>query len=204
MKSYMDINPKTEEEILERREKWYGKDFAFVFHGEKLETMKNCQATLFALEQNLGLMIKLAEEEKALPQGAFCDIAEGMDLIKAELLSVARLVSGGEKYAENCKTILEHYGVESQLGLLQEECAEVIQAVSKARRYGLEKRKHDLKDEVRDVLVVLDELFAGEVISRESVEVGKMEKVEVMAYDIREGYASEEGKVIWRKPEVKE
>jgi len=49
------------------------------------------------------------------------------------------------------------------LGILQEECAEVIQAVSKIRRTGLDYRPNDgpktnyelLLDEVQDVLTIL-------------------------------------------------
>lgn len=42
------------------------------------------------------------------------------------------------------------------LMLLQEECAEVIQAVSKVRRFGAEKNMEDLCKEIGDVEYLLD------------------------------------------------
>ena len=42
------------------------------------------------------------------------------------------------------------------LDILQEECAEVVQAVSKVRRFGESERNiHDLRTEIGDVLGVL-------------------------------------------------
>ncbi len=37
---------------------------------------------------------------------------------------------------ERLKKIADHYGLNSQLDILQEECAELVQAVSKYRRGG--------------------------------------------------------------------
>ena len=51
--------------------------------------------------------------------------------------------------------IAEHYGLEHQLGLLQEECGELIQAISKFRRYG---DKDPLIEELADVEVVIAQI----------------------------------------------
>ena len=40
----------------------------------------------------------------------------------------------GEKIVK----IVEHYGIGVQMGVAQEECAELIQAISKVRRRGAE------------------------------------------------------------------
>lgn len=42
------------------------------------------------------------------------------------------------------------------LNLLQEECAEVIQAISKVRRFGAENNMTDLCKEIGDMLYLVD------------------------------------------------
>lgn len=66
--------------------------------------------------------------------------------------------------------IADHYGVESRMSILQEECAELIQAVSKMRRAmeagadTPEKRearlvaRHSVAEEMADVQILLLEL----------------------------------------------
>lgn len=51
--------------------------------------------------------------------------------------------------------IAEHYGLEHQLGLLQEECGELIQAISKYRRHG---DKDPMIEELADVEVVIAQI----------------------------------------------
>lgn len=51
----------------------------------------------------------------------------------------------------------EHYGLEQQMNILQEECAELIQAISKYRRYG-EVQGENLTEEIADVLVMIDQV----------------------------------------------
>jgi NTP pyrophosphatase (non-canonical NTP hydrolase) len=46
------------------------------------------------------------------------------------------------------------------LDLLQEECAEVIQAVSKCRRFGLDEKRTDLIQEIGDVTLLIGLLKA--------------------------------------------
>jgi NTP pyrophosphatase (non-canonical NTP hydrolase) len=46
------------------------------------------------------------------------------------------------------------------LDLLQEECAEVVQAVSKCRRFGLEEKRADLIQELGDVTLLIELLKA--------------------------------------------
>ena len=71
--------------------------------------------------------------------------------------------------------------VEEALGLLQEECGEVIVEVSKCRRFGLEsehyktclKHKDMLEQEIGDVLVLVDYLVDKGVITQEGLEIAK-------------------------------
>lgn len=52
------------------------------------------------------------------------------------------------------KTIADHYGLDSQLNILQEELSELIQAVSKYRRGD---QSHIL-EEIADVEIMLDQV----------------------------------------------
>ena len=65
--------------------------------------------------------------------------------------------------AEKIRTIARHYGKEPQIGVAQEECAELIQAISKVRRKGETKDAIDhLAEEIADVRIMcaqLEELF---------------------------------------------
>lgn len=90
------------------------------------------------------------------------------------------------------KTIIDHYGVEAQLGMLQEECAEVIQAVSKIRRHG--KNKADMKhltEEVADVLVVINEFIATGELNYDEIHKIMDRKVERELKRIKEAECTE-------------
>lgn len=43
--------------------------------------------------------------------------------------------------AEKIKKIADYFGLDSQMSMLEEECAELIQAISKLRRVGTDERK---------------------------------------------------------------
>lgn len=51
--------------------------------------------------------------------------------------------------------IADHYGLESQLDMLQEECAELIQAISKYKRNG----SSGIVEEMADVFILLDQVI---------------------------------------------
>ena len=65
--------------------------------------------------------------------------------------------------AEKIRAIARHYGKEPQMGVAQEECAELIQAISKVRRKGETVETLDnLVEEISDVSIMcaqLEELF---------------------------------------------
>ena len=63
------------------------------------------------------------------------------------------------------------------LGILQEECAEVIQAVSKFRRFG-ENNRFDIEQEIGDLLCIVALLEQQGFISETGVELAMNRKLE--------------------------
>lgn len=62
---------------------------------------------------------------------------------------------GGKMMDERIKKIAEFYGKESQLDILQEECAELVQAISKYRRGGSFKLT---LEEIADVEIMIEQI----------------------------------------------
>jgi NTP pyrophosphatase (non-canonical NTP hydrolase) len=72
------------------------------------------------------------------------------------------------------------------MDILQEECAEVIQAVSKISRFGIDNfkpgksktnREH-LEEELGDMLAMIDIMMELRVISLDNLEIAKKAKIE--------------------------
>jgi len=72
------------------------------------------------------------------------------------------------------------------MDILQEECAEVIQAVSKVRRFGinnykpgkpLTNREH-LEEELGDLLAMVDIMLEQDIVAWGNLEVAKKAKIE--------------------------
>lgn len=58
-----------------------------------------------------------------------------------------------------CSLIHSHYGANMQLVVLQEECAELIQAVSKIQRYGINHDTYDnFVEELADVSIMIQQM----------------------------------------------
>ena len=72
------------------------------------------------------------------------------------------------------------------MDITQEECAEVIQAISKIRRFGLNNHKfgetqtnlEHLEEELGDVLAMIDILLEMKVIKPSALEQAKVAKIE--------------------------
>jgi NTP pyrophosphatase (non-canonical NTP hydrolase) len=72
------------------------------------------------------------------------------------------------------------------MDILQEECAEVIQAVSKISRFGIDNYKpgkpktnrEHLEEELGDMLAMIDIMLEKSVISLEHLEIAKKAKIE--------------------------
>jgi len=72
------------------------------------------------------------------------------------------------------------------LDILQEECAEVIQAVSKIRRFGADNvkpgkpktnREH-LEEELGDMLAMIDIMLELDIVDMDNLEIAKRAKIE--------------------------
>ena len=71
------------------------------------------------------------------------------------------------------------------LTILQEECAEVIQAISKAKRFGIDNthlksgvsNRERITEEIGDLLALVD-ILLDEVVDKKQVEAAKRAKVE--------------------------
>lgn len=64
------------------------------------------------------------------------------------------------------------------LVITQEECAEVIQVISKIFRFGLDENDHRLEDELGDLLCMIDLLVQQGVIRSDKLELAKRIKAE--------------------------
>jgi NTP pyrophosphatase (non-canonical NTP hydrolase) len=72
------------------------------------------------------------------------------------------------------------------MNILSEECAEVIQAISKCHRFGLDNYKpgkpktncDHLQEEIGDLLAMVDILLDMQVIDKSSLEMAKLAKIE--------------------------
>ena len=72
------------------------------------------------------------------------------------------------------------------MDILQEECAEVIQAVSKISRFGIDNYKpgkpktnrEHLEEELGDMLAMIDIMLELRVISLDNLEIAKKAKIE--------------------------
>ena len=54
---------------------------------------------------------------------------------------------------------IKYNGVEQETTIAMEECSELIQAISKCKRYGcINKYRENLIEEMTDVLIMIDEL----------------------------------------------
>ena len=78
-----------------------------------------------------------------------------------------------EEQKFKCRTIFEHYGLDNQFRILQEECAELIQAASKylrAQEAGkpIAQSKAALLEEVADVMIMVEQIkgiFTGTALN---------------------------------------
>jgi NTP pyrophosphatase (non-canonical NTP hydrolase) len=76
--------------------------------------------------------------------------------------------------------------VKEALGILQEECAEVIVEVSKIRRFGLDElswhtnlsHRSTLEMEVGDMLAMVDILIEQGIIDQDKLNLAKSNKIE--------------------------
>jgi len=62
------------------------------------------------------------------------------------------------------------------LDLLQEECGEVVQMVSKCRRFGLDEKREDLVKEIGDISLLIELLHAYQLFTDAELNQAKRNK----------------------------
>lgn len=80
---------------------------------------------------------------------------------------------------ETISDSIQHYGVENQSTVCMEECAELIQAISKYKRGN--QNKENLKEEIADVLICIEMLKQMYGIPSSDIDrwIGKKQKREL-------------------------
>lgn len=74
---------------------------------------------------------------------------------------------------ERLKKIANHYGLDSQLDILLEECGELIQAVSKYKRTG----SSNIVEELADVEIMISQIKFLMTIPSQQIEEMKEQKI---------------------------
>ena len=62
------------------------------------------------------------------------------------------------------------------LTITQEECGELVQAISKIRRFGMDSNRDNLVKESGDLLCMIDLLIENQIISKDELESAKQSK----------------------------
>jgi NTP pyrophosphatase (non-canonical NTP hydrolase) len=68
--------------------------------------------------------------------------------------------------------------IDEILTITQEECGELVQVISKVRRFGLEENRAKLTQEAGDVLAMIQLMIDFDIVDREAIEIAKLNKVE--------------------------
>ena len=77
---------------------------------------------------------------------------------------------------------IQYHGIEQETTIAMEECSELIQAISKCKRYGC---VDNLIEEIADVLIIINELQLIYDISNDDIENIKKYKIDRMDYRIK-------------------
>ena len=81
---------------------------------------------------------------------------------------------------------IQYHGIEQETTIAMEECSELIQAISKCKRYGCtDKYRENLIEEIADVLIIINELQLIYDISDNDIENIKNTKMDRMDYRIK-------------------
>ena len=80
---------------------------------------------------------------------------------------------------------IQYHGIEQETTIAMEECSELIQAISKCKRYGcMDNYRDNLIEEIADVLFAIDELKLIYNISDEAIFEIKQYKINRQDYRI--------------------
>jgi NTP pyrophosphatase (non-canonical NTP hydrolase) len=68
--------------------------------------------------------------------------------------------------------------IEEIFTITQEECGELVQVISKVRRFGMDSNRDHLIKEVGDVWCMIDLMLENNIITKEELDVAKQSKRE--------------------------
>lgn len=81
---------------------------------------------------------------------------------------------------------IKYHGIEQETTIAMEECSELIQAISKCKRYGcINKYRENLIEEMTDVLIMIDELKMIYQISDVDISDIRQYKMDRQSYRIK-------------------
>ena len=81
---------------------------------------------------------------------------------------------------------IKYHGIEQETTIAMEECSELIQAISKCKRYGcINKYRENLIEEMTDVLIMIDELKTIYQISDVDISDIRQYKMNRQSYRIK-------------------
>ena len=81
---------------------------------------------------------------------------------------------------------IKYHGIEQETTIAMEECSELIQAISKCKRYGcINKYRENLIEEMTDVLIMIDELKMIYQISDVDISDIRQHKMNRQSYRIK-------------------
>ena len=81
---------------------------------------------------------------------------------------------------------IKYHGIEQETTIAMEECSELIQAISKCKRYGcINKYRENLIEEMADVLIMIDELKMIYQISDIDISDIRQYKMDRQSYRIK-------------------
>ena len=81
---------------------------------------------------------------------------------------------------------IKYHGIEQETTIAMEECSELIQAISKCKRYGcINKYRENLIEEMTDVLIMIDELKMIYQISDTDISDVRQYKMNRQSYRIK-------------------
>ena len=90
-----------------------------------------------------------------------------------------------EQQIEVLKNALKKYGKQHQMMICMEECAELIQAISKKMRYlNSAYRRDALIEEMADVLICMEYLRIVEDINQDEIDLVISNKIKRLNYNI--------------------
>lgn len=80
---------------------------------------------------------------------------------------------------------IQYHGIEQETTIAMEECSELIQAISKCKRYGcIDNYRDNLIEEIADVLFAIDEIKIIYDISDKAISEIKQYKINRQDYRI--------------------